>query len=119
MATEELKLRSERVIALTMTGEKREYDVCEFAGDDDEAFFDEGRENAELTVAEDGKTKVRLKTYRGIRIRLLKRTVRKDGVLVPEEELKQLVARSQRDLYEVAQRVCGLGNSAEEDAKNG
>lgn len=118
MAREELKLRSEHVTALTMTGENREYDVCEFAGDDDEAFFDEGRENAELTVSEDGKTKVHLKAYRGIRMRLLKRTVRKDGVLVPEEELKQLTARSQRDLYEVAQRVCGLGSSAEEDAKN-
>lgn len=119
MITEELKLRSERVTALTMSGEKREYDVCEFAGDDDEAFFDEGRENAELIVDGDGKTTVKLKAYRGIRMRLLKRTVRKDGALVPEGELKQLTARSQKELYEVAQRMCALGGSAEEDAKNG
>lgn len=114
-----LKLKKERVAIEDEDGKTLNYDVCEMSGSLLEGYLDDNKNRVDVEIV-DGKVKVRkINSYKGLFASLLSRSMRDEsGSLVPVEKINAMPYPVQRSLFEIAQKVNGLSESSEDEAKN-
>jgi hypothetical protein len=96
-------------------GEIRTYTMRELTGEEREAYLNGIRDKFE--VMPNGKSRVR--NFTGLQSGLLAKCVYDDnGALVPLKLINKWPAKLQSDLYKRANKMSGMDETAEDDAKN-
>jgi len=98
-----------------VTREVRTYTMTELNGTEREAYLNSIVGKFEVTSS--GKSRV--KNFTGLQSNFLAKCVRDDaGVLVPTKVIDKWPSGLQSELYKRGQRMSGMDETAEEDAKN-
>lgn len=93
-------------------GRKKDIEVREFAGTAREDFLKENSKKMDR----DGKS---IKEFKDVQVILLRKTIFEKGATepLPDDELRNLPAKTQQLLYEMSIKMCGLDKEAMLQAK--
>lgn len=116
-----LKLQSKSVVLERQDGSEWEVTVNELPGPESEDYQDSIKDRLDVEMDDKGKLKVKsIRTFKGSYESLLKLCLRNKatGELVPVEQIQAFPASVQKGLFEIAQRLNGLGEDSQAKLKN-
>jgi hypothetical protein len=109
-----LELREQAVILNGKEGPV-EYKLREMDGDSRDKYLNS--QNAKVKI-QDGKA-VGLRTFEGCQSSLLSRCLFRDDILVPEKVIQSFPSSVLQKLFDLAQEINLLNDTADKEAKNG